>query len=79
MPLALDRVGIGAILKRGMTLGLLFLPGIMSTLFVFLAIANGGERLGLSAEWLPNSSLLAVLSLTIVVLVVIAVIQQRNP
>lgn len=65
-------------MKRGITLGLLFLPGIASTLFVFLAIANGGEIFGLSVEWLLNCSLLAVPSLTIVALVVIVVIQQRN-
>jgi hypothetical protein len=63
MRLVLDKT----IMRGRIGILLCLLPGSTSTLFVVLALANGGEIFGLSAEWLLNCSLLAVPFLTLIV------------
>lgn len=64
-PTLVSAKGIG---RKYLPFLLCFLPGSTATLFVVLALANGGEIFGLSADWLLNCSLLAVPFLTLIVL-----------
>lgn len=76
--LGLESLSIEANLRRNMALLLCFLPGGTATSFLFLAIANGGEILGLSVNWPLNCSLLFVPSLTIVIVIFLLLLQESN-
>jgi len=65
-------------LNRWLPFALCLLPGSAATIFVLLAIANGGQLFGLSVDWLLNCSLLAVPLLTAVVIIILAAVTRRN-
>src|SRR5579859_5109877 len=65
-------------LRRGLLISLCCLPGTIATLFLVLAIANGGVVFGLSLDWLRNCSLLAVPMLTSVIALLLMILSRRE-
>jgi len=62
---------------RGLLITLCCLPGTLATLFVVLAIANGGEIFGLSVDWLVKCSLLAVPMITAIVVILLTIVFRK--